>query len=171
MTLTAGFTKLCEPKSGAIVEIFLANQQDVDTFTLTGDKYSAVVMEAGKVFFKFELERDSANRVENASFENRSLKIDHIIEWFLPKLTTDARNRLQEIYDQSSCGLFAIAKDGNGLFWVVGFSEKFGKERPLELQTGAGDSGKAFTDANGTTLSIITSDNELDREFTGTVPV
>ncbi len=171
MTLTAGFTKDCLARSGGLVEVHLANRDDVSSFTLTGDKYTAANMVGGAVFFKFEFDQDSANFAQNATRENRSLLIEHILEFILGRIDTDQRNRLQEVADASNCGMFAIIKDANGLFWVLGFSEKFLKERPLELQTGASDTGKAFTDANQTVVTMRAADTEYSREFVGTIPV
>ncbi len=171
MNLTAGFVKTCVARSGGLVEVFLANRDDVDTFTLSGGVYTVANMVGSGVFHKFEFDQDSANLLETATRENRSLKIDHIIEFFLGKLDQVMRDRMQEIADASNCGMIAIVKDANGLFWVVGYSEKQLKERPLELQTGAGDTGKAFTDPSGTTVTIQSTDNEYSRTFTGTVPV
>ncbi len=169
--LTAGFVKTCAARSGGLVEVFLANRDDVDTFTISGGIYTAVSMVGSGVFHKFEFEQDTANLLETATRENGSLKIDHILEFFLGKLDQTQRDRLQEIADASNCGMVAIVKDANVQRWVVGYSENFLKERPLELQTGAGDTGKAFTDLNGTTVTIASGDNEYSRTFTGTVPV
>ena len=168
--LTAGFTKTCIARTGGLVEVFLANRDDVDTFTLSGGIYTAVTMTSG-TFVKFEFEQDSANLLQTGTRENRSFKIDHVLEFFLGRIDQTQRDRLQEIADASNCGMIAIVKDANGLFWVLGYSENFLKERPLELETGASDTGKAFTDPNGTTVTIMNTDNEWARTFTGTIPV
>ena len=171
MTLTAGTLVPCESRSGGLVKLFAANRDDVDVFTLSGGKYTAVAMNGGAVFFEFEFEQDTAERRENGSIENGSSKYIHEIEFFIPKLTTDNRNRLQELMDASPCGVIFIAEDANGLKWVVGYSEKFLKKRALRLQSDASLSGKTFTDLNGSTIIMLNEDTTKDVEFTGVVPV
>jgi len=171
MTLTAGIAVPCEARSGGLVKLFLANRDDVTTFTFSGGRYTAAIMNGGAVFFEFEFEIDTAERRENGVLENGSSKYTHEIEWFTPKLTSDNRDRLQEIMDASACGVIAIAEDANGLKWVVGYSESFLKKRALKLQSDASLSGKAFTDLNGSTVIVLSEDTTKDVEFTGVVPV
>lgn len=151
--------------------MYLANRDDVTSFTFAGGKYTTAVMNGGAVFFEFEFEQDTAERRENGVRENGSSKYTHEIEFFVPKLTSDNRDRLQELMDASACGVIAIAEDSNGLLWVVGYSEAFLKKRALKLQSDASLSGKAFTDLNGSTVILLSEDTEKDVEFTGTVPV
>jgi len=171
MTLTAGFTKVCESRSGGLLEIFLANEADVDTFTLSGSEYSAVVMSGGAVFFKFEFEQDTAEIRETVTLENGSTSAVHELEFFLAKLRTLVRDAIQEIIDASACGVIAIAKDANGKQWVLGFNETALKERPMRILSDTTASGKAFTDLNGSTVILQSLDGTKAREFTGTVPV
>ena len=171
--LTAGLTKSCAARSGGMVRLYLANEADVTSFTLVGGTgaYSAVTMVATKVFYKFDFEQDSAGFKFDGTLENGSFKVDKTIEFFINLLSQVNRNGLQEIADSSSCGMIAIVEDNNATKWVFGYTEKFLKERPMKLQTNASDSGKAFTDANGTTVTLIGTDNEYPRTFTGSVPV
>lgn len=171
MTLTAGLTQPCEARSGGLIEVFFANVNDVTSFTFAGGVYTGVTMVATKVFFKFEFEQDTAERREVGTRENGSSKYAHDVEIFLAKLKTALRDRLQEVMDASACGMIAIVKDANGLFWVVGYSEKFLKERPLKLLSDTTGSGKLLTDLNGSTLIVQSEDISKDVEFTGTVPV
>ena len=83
----------------------------------------------------------------------------------------ERRNAIQAIFDSSTCGMVGIAEDANNNKWVVGYSANFGTARPLKIASTEGGTGKAFTDGNGTTVNIASSDNELAKVFTGTVPV
>ena len=170
MSLTAGITKSCVSRSGGLLEIHLANVEDVDTFTLTSGVYTAVTMNASAVFFKFEFEQDTAEYRENVTMENGSIAATHEVEMFIGGLTATNRDRLQEIADQSVCGMIGIVKDANGVFWVVGYSETALKERPLRLLTDASATGKAFTDLVGSTVTLQSVDGDKALTFTGTVP-
>ena len=171
MTITAGLAVPCEARSGGLAQVFLTDRDNVVSFTLTVDLYTAVVMVGPAVFFKFEFEEDTAEYRENGSLENGSTQIIHEIEFYVPKLTQTNRNRLQELFDSSACGMIAIIEDNNNNFWVVGYSENFLLKRGLKVQSDAASSGKAFTDLNGDTIILASTDNEKSRTFTGAIPV
>ncbi len=171
--LTAGLTRVCASRSGGLIRLWLANVSDVSSFTLNSStgEYTAVTMESGKVFYKFDFKQDSGERKEDGKMTNGAYSVDHSVEVYLEDLTQAIRQRMQDVADASSCGMIAIVEDANARKWVVGYNEKFLKERPLKLDSNAGASGKAFTDPNGTTVVLKSLDNELDRTFTGSVPV
>lgn len=172
LVLTAGLTRICASRSGGLVQLYLANVSDVTSFTLnpsTGE-YTAVTMVSGKLFYKFDFKQDSGERKETGKMTNGAFSVEHMIDVFMEDLTQTTRQRMQDIADASTCGMVAIVKDANARMWVVGYNEKFTVERPLKLDTNAGASGKAFTDPNGNTTQLKSTDNEYDRTFTGTVP-
>lgn len=172
LALSTGLSKICAARSGGLITLYLANAADVASFTVAASgEYTAVTMESGKVFYKFEFKQDSGERKESGKMTNGAFSVDHSIEIFIENLTQNIRNRMQDVADASSCGMVAIVLDANKLMWTVGYNEKFGKERPLKLESNEGASGKAFTDPNGQTVILKSMDNEHDRTFTGTVPV
>lgn len=171
MALTAGLSKVCSARSGGLITLYLANVDDITSFTsaATGE-YTAVTMVSGKVFYKFEFKQDSGEFKESGKMNNGAFSVEHKVDVYIENLNQAIRNRLQDVADASSCGMVAIVKDANGIMWVIGYNEKFTKERPLKLETNEGSSGKAFTDPNGSTITIGSIDNEYSRTFTGSVP-
>lgn len=171
--LTAGFTKACGSRSGGLIRIYLANEADVTSFTLNSStgEYTAATMVSGKTFYSFDFKQDSGERREAGAMNDGAFSVTHEIEMYIEDLTQDSRNKMQDIANASACGMIAIVEDANSRKWVVGYNERFGKERPLKLLTNEGTSGKAFTDTNGQTVTLQSLDNEHDRTFTGTVPV
>lgn len=172
LILSAGFTRVCAARSGGLIRIYLANEADVDSFTLnaTTGEYTAVTMASGKVFYKFDFKQDSGERRYTGAMNDGAFSVEHFIEMYIEDLTQDSRNKMQDIADASACGMIAIVEDANARKWVVGYNEKFGKERPLKLETDEGASGKAFTDPNGDTVIMKSVDNEYDRTYSGVVP-
>lgn len=173
MALTAGLTKVCSARSGGLIQLYLANASDVVSFTLnqaTGE-YTAVTMVAGKLFYKFDFKQDTGERKETGKMTNGAFSVEHMIDIFMEDLNQTTRNRMQDVADASTCGMIAIVKDANARMWVVGYNEKFTTERPLKLDTNNSASGKAFTDPNGNTTQLKSTDNEYDRTFSGSVPV
>lgn len=173
MVLTAGLTRVCQARSGGLVKVYLANASDITSFTLnsgTGE-YTAVTMVAGKVFYKFDFKQDSGERKEDGKMNDGAFSVEHSIEIFIEDLTQAIRQRMQDVADASACGMVAIVEDANARKWVVGYNEKFLLERPLKLDSNAAATGKAFTDPNGSTVTLKSMDNEYDRTFTGSIPV
>lgn len=179
MTLiTAGFSKVCAANAGGVKNIWLANRTEIATagFTLTSGEYSAVTMEASKVFFKYEFDVDSAEFRPNASRENNTTLVKTEIEMAQSGLSTLMRNSLQGLLDASPCGMVAIVEDSNSLKWVVGYSENFPSTsavqgRPLKAASVEATSGKALSDSNMATTVLVCDNNEMPLVFTGTVPV
>lgn len=166
-----GYNKVCGARSGGGNRLYLALTSEVEDFTLGSEDYSAVSMIDTNVFHEYEFERDTFELKFDDTRENGAFKSVATIEVMLPKLSQTSRDAIQELADNSDCGLIAIAEDANGTMWVVGYTEKHKKKRPLELATNAGTTGKALTDANGDTLTLTCEAGEKFRTFTGTVPV
>lgn len=171
LTLQAGLTRACGPRSGGIATLYLVDASDVTSFTKVGTTWTAVTMVGAAVFKKFEFEQDTAMFKWDGGVENGSTKVDHTIEAYFGKMTQTNRDRMQDILDSSVCGVIAIVVDNNsGQKWVLGYSSNFTKDRPLRKSTVAGDSGKVFTDQNGQTLTLMSTDNELPCTFSGSIP-
>lgn len=176
--ITAGFVKTCTARSGGVKNIWFANRTEIATagFTFAGGEYTAVTMESGKVFYKFEFDEDTADFRPGGSIENQSTLVTSEIEYFLGKMSTLMRNSLQDLLDISPCGLVGIVEDNNNVKWVVGYSENHKSKiddsgRPLKVTTIEGATGKIFTDPNGSNVIMTATNNQLPVVFTGTVPV
>lgn len=168
-----GYNKVCGPRSGGGITLWLASKSDVASFTLATDEkfYDTVTMEASAVFTKYEFDADTCGFVITPTRENRSKKYEPKIEWTLGKLDKASRNAVEEIMDASDCGLIGIVEDANGQKWVCGYSEKHKKDRPLEFGDGTIDIGKALSDGNVVTISLMATSGEMPRAFDGEVPV
>lgn len=172
MSITSAYSYTCAPNTGGATRLYLANVADVASFTLTGSEYSAVTMNSSAVFFEFEVETDSLEFVENTTKgDRRSYSVEHLVNGYMPNMSTSQRDALQELIDSSPCGMIAIVKDNNGNQKVVGYSENFTVNRPAYIETVESSTGATITDSNGSQFQIKSTDNELARIFTGTVPV
>lgn len=171
MAISSAFSLPCENSTGGIVNIWLTDKANVSSFTLSGSSYNAVTMVSSAVFYKYEFEQDTAEYKETVSRENYSTVVNHELEFYLTKMNTTQRDALQDLIDSSVCGMVAICQDANGNKWVAGYSEEQLLARPLKVQSMEGTTGKAFTDGNGSSVMLASSDTEKARVFTGTVPV
>jgi hypothetical protein len=170
MAISSAFALPCENSTGGVVNIWLTDKSNIDNFTLVGSEYTAVTMLSSS-FFKYEFEQDTSEYKETVSRENYSTVVNHELEFYLTKMNTTQRDALQDLIDSSVCGMVAICQDANGNKWVAGYSEEQLLARPLKVQSMEGTTGKAFTDGNGSSVMLASSDTEKARVFTGTVPV
>ncbi len=171
MALTAGYVKSCTAKTSGVKNIHIVDEEDLDTFTLTGDDYTAVVMLGGGVFKEYEFESGEAEFKETTNLVNGNSEVIHEVQFFLGRMSSLSRKAVQEIIDASNCGMIVIVTDNNGTQWAVGYSENFLKKEPMRLTSGEHTTGKAKTDISGRDQILTSSDNELARVFTATIPV
>jgi len=156
MALTAGLAKDCNPNSGGIQRIALANVADITAISLdsgTSSFIDTITMSGSATFFEFEAEQDSAEWRENGELVNGSLKYTQEIEMFLRKQNASTRAALAEL-GENLCGMVAAVKTTNGQTFIVGWSPNLDLERPLKLTTDASTSGKELTDLSGGTITL-----------------
>tara|TARA_R110000764_G_scaffold29875_1_gene69760 strand:- start:2546 stop:3097 length:552 start_codon:yes stop_codon:yes gene_type:complete len=183
MAITGGHNVICcdRNRRGGLKTIHLANTDDITSFTLDAAAgshgYTAVVMVAAAVFYKWEFERGTAGFTASATRENGSTMIEVSLEFYIPKVTGVVNHDLMELV--TSCGITAIvetyaddcATPALTYKFVLGWDEIFDETAYMEFTSGEETTGMALQDANGTAITITTQQGEYPREFTGTIPV
>lgn len=162
--LTQNYTLDCKDSIGGLKEVFFAPLEDIVSFTGTAGTLTAVVMDLGKTFFKYDLVKESANFAEaiNTNVQNGTVFYAQTLEIILNKLQVNTRN---EILLLAKNNIVAIVKDNNDKMFVLG------KLNGLDITGGGSASGTAFGDRNGYTLTFTGNEKELADLFTGTVPL
>lgn len=173
MALSQGYVQPCESNTGGGLRLHIANKDDVTSFTKTGEDYSAIVMEAGKVFFKYEFEQESIVALSELTRENNTAMYENSIEFLLSKINSTQRKAVQDIVDASLCGVIAIVEDTNNVKQVFGYSEPLLKEFPLKISGDTTTTGQALGDANGSTVTLLAKSTERPRILlnSATIPV
>lgn len=168
-----GFTKTCAAHSAGVSTLYLATAADVTSFTLASgeDYYDTITMESSKVFKAYDFEQDTAVLTVESVRENDAQKHTAQIVFRMGKMTKEVRTSLQELFDNSNCGMIAIVLDSNGAMQVLGYTEGLLKTRPLKVTAGSGTTGAGLTDESGTTLTLACESKLLPPFFTGTVPL
>tara|TARA_R110000744_G_C19317800_1_gene557318 strand:+ start:30 stop:581 length:552 start_codon:yes stop_codon:yes gene_type:complete len=183
MAITGGHNVICcdRNRRGGLKTIHLANTDDITSFTLDAAAgshgYTAVVMVAAAVFYKWEFERGTAGFTASATRENGSTMIEVSLEFYIPKVTGVVNHDLMELV--TSCGITAIVETyaddcqtpALTYKFVLGWDEIFDETAYMEFTSGEETTGMALQDANGTAITITTQQGEYPREFTGTIPV
>lgn len=175
MTDLIGYTRTCGAFSGGVKAVYLANAANVTSFTNTAGVWTAVTMATGKVFKKYEFEIDECELKFESTMENGTFKEKASIEMLMPELSSSLTAAIQEMADESPCGMIAIVEMNNLVGaasekYVIGYNNVVQKERPLRLESSAGTSGKGLTDVQGETPVLSCESPEKSRTAVLTIP-
>jgi hypothetical protein len=125
--------------------------------TVASGLVSAITKSAGKVFYKYQLVRNTASFTENiaGSIENGTVVYNQELTVVINKMNVSMRN---EILLLAQNNLMAVVEDQNGRYWLAG------RYNGLDLLTGSSSTGTAQTDRNGYTLTFSGGEKELAPE-------
>lgn len=151
--LSTGFTLDCRRSIGGVDVIYFTELENVDTYTDASGVISALTLNSGKYFYKYEVRKaSSAGKADIAGdVAVGSGFITHGLEVQLDSFSVAKRNEIRLLAQKP---LIGIAKDANGLLSVYGFY------RGLDLISGTGGTGKAAADLNG--FNLVFQGEELD---------
>jgi hypothetical protein len=121
-------------------------------------------MDATKVFYKYDLVKESSNFAEavNTNVQNGTVFYAQTLEIILNKLQVNTRN---EIVLLAKNRLAVIVTDQQGENWFLGITNG------LDLTGGGSASGTAFGDRSGYTLTFTGNEKELCQKVTAVIPI
>ena len=160
----SGITRDCLTSMGGIVEVLIANVDDVTAITITSDKVTAITMASSKKFHRYALRRGNGSMTSNVTVDsaNGVYYVENNIMMRFVRMDTTKRVEFMAI---AQADTIAIVHDNNGLYWLVG-----DLDYPLNLGTGGvGQTGEAATDRNGYDIPLYNQSKSLPVEIlTGT---
>lgn len=160
--LTQGYTFDCKDNIGGLEAVWFINWNNVTAITEASGVVTAITKTAGKVFYKYQLVKNTASFTENiqGSIENGTVNFDQQLVIVINKTQVNMRN---EILLLSQNNMMAVVKDRNGRYWLAGH---YGG---LDLLSGSGTSGTTATDRNGYNLTFSGSEKELAPEVSSSI--
>lgn len=160
--LTQGYTFDCKDNIGGIRNVWFINWNDVSSITEASGVVSTITKGSGKVFYKYQLVRNTASYTENiqGSIENGTVLFDQQLVIVLNKMQANMRN---EILLLARNNMMAVVEDQNGRYWLAG------RKNGLDLLTGSASTGTAQTDRNGYTLTFSGGEQELAPEVSSSI--
>jgi len=184
MAITKGLSILCEDlqRTGGISQIFLRSWAAGDEATFlntagTSHSISSIVDTGGTKadWFMFEFKDEVPTLAVAATKENGSTAFECTLSFYLPRMNDTKFAVLQEMLTQCMMG---IVVDTNDNKYVIGVSEKYsvgGSESAslsrsqtyLNLASMEGNTGAAYSEENGITITLMARQFELPRLFTG----
>lgn len=162
-TLT-GITRDCLGNNGGIRKVWLANYDNVDSLTVAAGAITAISMSNSEKFKLYEFARNTSSLTSNyaVNAENGTSYVESDLLMVFNRMDTSKR---LEIVALAQGNLVAIVEDNNGNKWYLG------KDFPVTINAGDGQTGTARADRNGYSITLRDESAELPFPFTGTVPV
>jgi hypothetical protein len=160
--LTQGYTFDCKDNIGGLKSVWFIGWNDVASVTVASGLVSAITKASGKVFYKYQLVRNTASFTENiaGSIENGTVVYNQELVIVINKMQVSVRN---EILLLAKNNMMAVVEDQNGRYWLAG------RFNGLDLLTGVIGTGTAQTDRNGYSLTFSGGEREAAPEVASAV--
>ena len=149
-----GFTKICAKNTPGMSLLWLIEASSVTASTIVADEITVLTLLTSTAFKVYEVDQDTLVRGEEGVGTSSNISYVHSIDFTLAKPTAAMRTSINALADASPCGMIAIMRDGNGLYWVVGYNATDGNSRGLKLVTDSTTSGAAPDDEDGQKTTI-----------------
>jgi hypothetical protein len=155
--LTQGYTLDCKDSLGGIKAMWVINHANVSSVTEASGIVSAITKAAGKVFYKYELVKNTGSLTETitTSVENGTVFYAQELSIVLNKLQANTRN---EILLLAQSTLMVVVQDANDKYWLLG------RFTGLDVTGGTSATGTAQGDRNGYTLTFTGGEKQLAPE-------
>lgn len=137
--------------------MWVINHANVTAVTEASGIVSAITKAAGKVFYKYELVKNTGSLTETitSSVENGTVFYAQELSIVLNKLQANTRN---EILLLAQSTLMVVVQDANDKYWLLG------KLQGLDVTGGTAATGTAQGDRNGYTLTFTGGEKQLAPE-------
>lgn len=155
--LTQGYTLDCKDSIGGVKNVWFIGWNDVSSVTVASGVVTTITKAAGKVFYKYQLVRNTASFTENiaGSIENGTVVYNQELTIVINKLNVSVRN---EILLLAQNNMMAVVEDQNGKYWLAG------RYNGIDLLSGSSSTGTAQADRSGYTLTFSGGEKELAPE-------
>ena len=155
--LTQGYTLDCKDSLGGIKAMWVINHANVTAVTEASGIVSAITKAASKVFYKYELVKNTGSLTETitTSVENGTVFYAQELSIVLNKLQANTR---KEILLLAQSTLMVVVQDANDKYWLLG------RFTGLDVTGGTSATGTAQGDRNGYTLTFTGGEKQLAPE-------
>ena len=160
--LTQGYTFDCKDNIGGLKSVWFIGYNDVASVTEASGVITAITKASGKVFYKYQLVRNTASFTENiaGSIENGTVVYNQELLIVINKMQTSMRNEMLLLAKNN---MMAVVEDQNGRYWLAG------RFNGLDLLTGSVSTGLAQADRNGYSFTFSGGEKESAPEVQSAV--
>lgn len=153
----SGLARDCSSNMGGILEVYIANYEDVTAKTLTSDKISAITMASSAKFKKYTFSKNTGSLTSNYTLDPAA-GVKYVVSELLLQFNRMETTKRVEMTALALGDLAVIVKDANGKFWYLGYDE------PVNASAGDGLTGTARADANRYTITLQDQSLQLPYE-------
>lgn len=159
--LSTGYTLGCRESIGGVQKVYIGNFKSGATYTLDGDDRITAFSGLTASYYTFEQEMETAqfNQPGAYSVENGTVFFTQELVLTFHKNDAELRNQLLIL---SQANMSVIVKDQRGSYWLMGF------QNGVRATAGAMNSGKAFGDLNGVTITLTGKEPEPAHNISAT---
>lgn len=163
--ITSGFELGCRDNAGGIKNLYILSGS-VDTVTGAADGF-ITDLDGDGIFYKFELFRQTSDFTEAISStpENGTVFYDQTLNATFFKMQSSTRNQVRVLAKNPDLKL--IVETNNGSVDGVGTFFYMGQENGAQLLSGQAQTGTAFGDLNGYSLTFSGQEPEPASELSG----
>lgn len=152
----SGLTRDCAANMGGILEVMIANADDVSGVTITEGIITAISMAASAKFKKYYFNKNTGNLTSTYNLDPAS-GVRYVTSELLLQFNRMETQKRVEITALALGDLAVIVKDANGKYWYLG------KDEPVNASASDGQTGTARGDANRYTITL--QDNSLEMPY------
>ncbi len=158
----AGLAKDCNSNRGGIVEVYIANFDDVTAITLTSGVVTGITMDTGKKFKTYYFAKNTGSLTSTYTIDPAS-GVKFVTSQLLLQFNRMQTTARVELTALALADLRVICKDANGIYWLLGYDE------PVNASAGDGQTGTARSDANRYTITLEDNSEEMPMEVDSTI--
>lgn len=151
--LNTGYTLGCRDSIGGISLAYIGNFDADQLYTIDGNNNINGVTGSTVSYYTFEQEMETGSFTQEGAYstENGTVYFTQNLSLVFHKNDGNMRNQLLIL---SQANLSVIVKDQRGEYWLVG------KQNGVRVTAGAMNTGKAFGDLNGVTITLTGKEPE-----------
>ena len=147
---------------GGIVEVLIANYDDVTAVAVTTGIVSAITMATSAKFKKYHFNKNTGSLTSTYNLDPAS-GVKYVASDLLLQFNRMETTKRVEISALALADLAVIVKDANGKYWYLG------KDEPVNASAGDGQTGTARGDANRYTITLHDESLEMPYEVDSTI--
>jgi hypothetical protein len=172
MCLTKGRLNSCGTVgTGGVARIALASREDIESITVdsTTRAVTAIVMKAGKKFYKFDYTSERVKFKETSTRANKSSLFEQMLDATAIGYSQDDRNSLEDLHACSACGMVAIHEEETGVSWIWGINPSkpdITNKYYVELEKTDRDTKEKFDEENSHSLTLKARTTKPATQFT-----
>lgn len=161
--IVSGFTLGCRDNTGGLKNIYILSGS---ISSVNGTEGLITSITGSGIFYKFELTRQTGDFTEtiNASLENGTIFYEQTVNAPFHKLQSSTRNQVRTLARNPDISM--IVETNNSETGTVFFL--LGQTRGLALNGGQAQTGTAFGDLQGYTLTFVGQEPDPASALTGT---